>query len=65
MCMDFTRTSSKASQANLLDKLDRCELATQVDLLQFKTARQAVVAHTFKPSTWEAETGRSLHSRPV
>jgi hypothetical protein len=26
---------------------------------------QAVVAHTFNPSTWEAEAGRFLSSRPA
>jgi hypothetical protein len=26
---------------------------------------QVVVAHTFNPSTWEAEAGRFLSSRPV
>jgi hypothetical protein len=26
---------------------------------------QAVVAHAFNPSTWEAETGRFLSSRPA
>jgi hypothetical protein len=26
---------------------------------------RAVVAHTFNPSTWEAEAGRSLSSRPA
>jgi hypothetical protein len=26
---------------------------------------QAVVAHAFNPSTWEAETGRFLSSRPT
>jgi hypothetical protein len=26
---------------------------------------QAVVAHTFSPSTWEAEAGRFLSSRPA
>jgi hypothetical protein len=26
---------------------------------------QAVVAHAFSPSTWEAEAGRSLSSRPA
>ena len=26
---------------------------------------QAVVAHAFNPSTWEAEAGRFLSSRPV
>jgi hypothetical protein len=26
---------------------------------------QAVVTHTFNPSTWEAEAGRFLSSRPA
>jgi major histocompatibility complex class I len=26
---------------------------------------QGVVAHTFNPSTWEAETGEILSSRPA
>jgi hypothetical protein len=30
-----------------------------------KLARQVVVAHAFNPSTWEAETGRLLSSRPA
>ena len=29
------------------------------------SSSQAVVAHAFKPSTWEAEAGRFLSSRPV
>jgi hypothetical protein len=28
-------------------------------------ARRVVVAHAFNPSTWEAETGRFLSSRPA
>jgi hypothetical protein len=28
-------------------------------------SRQAVEVHTFNPSTWEAETGGFLSSRPV
>jgi hypothetical protein len=31
--------------------------------LALKAARQAVVAHAFNPSTWEAEAGRFLSSR--
>jgi hypothetical protein len=30
-----------------------------------KKKSQAVVAHTFDPSTWEAEAGRFLSSRPA
>ena len=29
------------------------------------TPRQAVVTHAFNPSTWEAEVGRFLCSRPA
>jgi hypothetical protein len=31
----------------------------------FKKLGQAVVAHAFNPSTWEAEAGRFLSSRPA
>ena len=34
-------------------------------LFKTKLPSQAVAVHTFDPSTWEAETGRSLSSRPV
>jgi hypothetical protein len=38
----------------------------QFSVLKRKKKRsQAVVAHTFNPSTWEAETGRFLSSRPA
>jgi hypothetical protein len=30
-----------------------------------KCSSRAVVAHTFNPSTWEAEAGRFLSSRPA
>ena len=30
-----------------------------------KEKSQAVVAHAFNPSTWEAEAGRFLSSRPA
>jgi hypothetical protein len=32
---------------------------------KIKISSQAVVAHIFIPSTWEAETGRFLSSRPA
>jgi major histocompatibility complex class I len=31
----------------------------------YNNALQAVVAHAFNPSTWEAEAGRFLSSRPA
>jgi hypothetical protein len=34
-------------------------------LIKLKKQLGAVVAHTFNPSTWEAEAGRSLSSRPA
>ena len=34
-------------------------------LVQFKDLAGAVVAHTFSPSTLEAEADRSLSSRPA
>jgi hypothetical protein len=33
--------------------------------LQEKRQSRVVVAHTFNPSTWEAETGGFLSSRPA
>jgi hypothetical protein len=34
-------------------------------LLREKRVKLGVVAHTFNPSTWEAEAGRFLSSRPA
>jgi hypothetical protein len=34
-------------------------------IIQDISVHQAVVAHAFNPSTWEAEAGRFLSSRPV
>jgi hypothetical protein len=34
-------------------------------LLLIKTFCRAVVAHAFNPSTWEAEAGKFLSSRPA
>jgi hypothetical protein len=34
-------------------------------LLKVRTCSQGVVAHTFNPSTWEAEAGGFLSLRPA
>jgi hypothetical protein len=40
--------------------------ATQQDpVSKRKQGSRAVVAHTFNPSTWEAEAGGSLSSKPA
>ena len=51
--------------------LSRCitsrELKIQIidSLFKFCRLNQAVMAHTFNPSTWEAKAGISLSSRPA
>ena len=40
-------------------------LPAQAETLQGKQSCHAVEAHAFNPSTWEAEEGRFLSSRPA
>jgi hypothetical protein len=36
-----------------------------VRMVKIENSRQAVVVHAFNPSTWRAEAGRFLSSRPA
>ena len=38
---------------------------TPSEVVSRKTVKLGLVAHAFNPSTWEAETGRFLSSRPA
>jgi hypothetical protein len=37
----------------------------EIEVIKNLPTSRAVVAHTFNPSTWEAEAGRFLSSRPA
>jgi hypothetical protein len=39
--------------------------AINLDRTEKRGSRRAVVAHAFNPSTWEAEAGEFLSSRPA
>jgi hypothetical protein len=43
----------------------RRECSREVDLFKKGSLGQAVVAHAFNPSTWEAEAGGFLSSKPA
>jgi hypothetical protein len=40
-------------------------ISEQSGVLEKHNSSQAMVAHAFNPSTWEAEAGRFLSSRPA
>jgi hypothetical protein len=53
----------KATLDGVSFRIDRSTQRNPV--LKNKQTSQVVVAHAFNPSTWEAEAGRFLSSRPA
>jgi hypothetical protein len=62
--MSHQRKLKKAAQGDIINKTWSV-IKPQVLFLRNEQFSRAVVAHAFNPSTWEAETGGFLSSRPA
>jgi hypothetical protein len=59
VCVEFCLEEKRSESPS---KVTHCEMKL---LFCFKFIYHAVVAHAFNPSTWEAEAGGFLSSRPA
>jgi hypothetical protein len=60
-----TLSEKKTTKKNFLAKFLRKKKKMEIFCAKSNGKGWAVVVHTFNPSTWEAEAGGSLRSRPA